>query len=71
MNAQRLTPYITDETKGMLLGLLGVTAFGLTLPATRFIAPYLDPVFIGLGRAVVAAIVAAIVLFFSKAVFSK
>ncbi|MDH5218064.1 MAG: DMT family transporter [Gammaproteobacteria bacterium] len=51
-----------DETKGMLLGIIGVCAFGLTLPATRFIVPYLDPIFIGLGRAVLAAIFAAILL---------
>ena len=41
---------MSDESKGMILGVLGVTAFGLTLPATRFIIPYFDPVFIGLGR---------------------
>lgn len=51
-----------NETKGMLLGLLGVTAFGLTLPATRVAVPYLDPVFIGLGRAVVAAFFAILFL---------
>ena len=51
-----------DEAKGMLLGIIGVCAFGLTLPATRFIVPYLDPIFIGLGRAVLAAIFAAILL---------
>lgn len=47
----------------MLYGLLGVTAFGLTLPITRFVTPYLDPVFIGLGRAVLAALVAGALLF--------
>ncbi len=51
-----------NETRGMLLGLIGVSAFGLTLPATRVVVPYLDPVFIGLGRAVLAALVAAILL---------
>lgn len=50
------------ETKGMLLGIIGVSAFGLTLPATRVIIPHLDPIFIGLGRAVLAAIFAAIFL---------
>lgn len=50
------------ETKGMLLGITGVSAFGLTLPATRMVVPYLDPMFIGLGRAVLAAVVAAILL---------
>jgi drug/metabolite transporter (DMT)-like permease len=51
------------ETKGMLLGLAGVGAFGLTLPATRMVIPYADPIFIGLGRAVVAALLAAGLLF--------
>lgn len=46
----------------MLLGLVGVTAFGLTLRATRFVVPYLDPLFIGPGHAVVAAFAAALVL---------
>lgn len=49
-----------------MFGLLGVTAFGLTLPATRFVVPYLDPVFIGLGRAVVAAVVAAVLLVLAR-----
>lgn len=55
-----------NETKGMLLGLLGVGAFGLTLPITKIVIPYLDPVFIGLGRAVLAAIVALVLLLVSR-----
>lgn len=55
-----------NETMGMLLGLLGVSAFGLTLPATRVVVPYLDPIFIGLGRAVLAALVAMIMLFWFR-----
>jgi len=51
-----------NETKGMILGTIGVSAFGLTLPATRVIVPYLDPIFIGLGRAILAAAFAAIFL---------
>jgi drug/metabolite transporter (DMT)-like permease len=51
-----------NETKGMLLGLIGVSAFGLTLPATRVVIPYLDPFFIGFGRAVIAAIFAIFLL---------
>ncbi|VAW89575.1 Permease of the drug/metabolite transporter (DMT) superfamily [hydrothermal vent metagenome] len=51
-----------NETKGILLGLMGVSAFGLTLPATRVVVPHLDPIFIGLGRAVLAAVFAAIFL---------
>lgn len=56
----------SDETRGMILGTLGVTAFGLTLPATRFIIDWFDPVFIGLGRAVVAAVVAGILLWVTR-----
>ena len=48
--------------RGMAWGLVGVLAVSLTLPATRFAVAYLDPVFIGLGRAVVAAALAAGVL---------
>ncbi len=57
---------MSDESKGMILGVLGVTAFGLTLPVTRFIIPYFDPVFIGLGRAVIASLVAAVLLIITK-----
>lgn len=53
---------MSDETRGMFYGLLGVVAFGLTLPVTRFVTPVLDPVFIGLGRAVLAALVAGALL---------
>lgn len=45
-----------------MLGLLGVIAFSGTLPATRLAVAHLDPVFVGLGRAVVAAVLAAVVL---------
>ncbi len=55
-----------NENKGMLLGVIGVCAFGLTLPATRIVIPYLDPIFIGLGRAIFAAIFAAIFLFWFR-----
>jgi drug/metabolite transporter (DMT)-like permease len=57
---------MNNESKGMLFGLLGTAIFSLTLPATRFITPYLDPIFIGLGRASVAAIMAALILLIFK-----
>ncbi len=50
----------------MLLGVLGVTLFGLTLPATRYVVDYFDPVFIGLGRSVVAAVFAALLLLITR-----
>jgi drug/metabolite transporter (DMT)-like permease len=51
-----------DDTKGLLLGLLGVALFSLTLPATRIAVASLDPVTVGLGRAVVAALLAGALL---------
>ena len=57
---------MSNESKGMILGFLGVVAFGLTLPATRFVVPYFDPIFIGLGRAVIASVVAAFILIATK-----
>lgn len=47
---------------GLLFGALGVLAFSVTLPATKLAVAELDGTFVGLGRAVVAAVLAAIVL---------
>jgi len=52
--------------RGMLLGFWGVVLFSLTLPVNRLIVPYFDPVFIGLGRFIVAALVALPILIFFK-----
>ncbi len=54
---------MSDEAKGMALGIIGVAIFSVTLPATRIaVTGGLDPVTVGLGRAVVAALVAAVIL---------
>ena len=55
-------PSRADRRRGLLFGLVGVVAFSGTLPATRVAVAHLDPVFVGLGRAVVAAVLAALVL---------
>ena len=55
-------PTESDRRLGYLFGFVGVASFSLTLPATRLAVAALDPVFVGLGRAVVAAVLAAIVL---------
>jgi len=55
-------PTSADRRRGLVLGLVGVLAFSGTLPATRVAVAHLDPVFVGLGRAVVAAVLAAAVL---------
>ena len=50
------------ETKGLLLGFVGVAVFSLTLPVTRLAMADSDPVVFGLGRSLVAAAVAAAIL---------
>jgi drug/metabolite transporter (DMT)-like permease len=57
----------TQETKGMLLGTIGVAIFSLTLPFTRLAVAELHPVFIALGRAVVAAVCAGGLLWWTRA----
>jgi drug/metabolite transporter (DMT)-like permease len=56
-----------DESRGMLLGAAGVTIFSLTLPMTRIAVRELDPVFITLGRALAAALLATCWLLWKRA----
>ena len=48
-------PQSQNEWVGFFYGFLGVLIFSLTLPATRLAVSGFDPVFVGLGRAIVAA----------------
>ncbi len=57
-----MNPASTATTRGLLLGLLGVLSFSLTLPATHVAVESFDPLFVSMGRAVVAAFAAAIYL---------
>ncbi len=50
------------ENAGMALGVGAVAAFSLTLPVTRYVVAEMSPVTVGLGRAVLAGLVAAIIL---------
>jgi drug/metabolite transporter (DMT)-like permease len=52
----------SNETKGLLLGFIGVAVFSLTLPVTRLAMADSDPVVFGLGRSLLAAAVAATIL---------
>lgn len=54
------------EKIGLLLGVIGVICFSLTLPATSIAVPYFGTTIVGLGRAVIAAIIVAIVLLVRK-----
>jgi drug/metabolite transporter (DMT)-like permease len=57
---------MTTRTRGFLFGLLGVLGFSLTLPMTRIAVASLDPLFVGLGRGVLAAILAATLLVMTR-----
>lgn len=58
---------LTQETRGMWLGVIGVAIFSLTLPFTRMAVAELNPVLVALGRAVVAAVASAILLWWLDA----
>ena len=60
-------PSLTPASSGMLLGLAGVAIFSLTLPFTRMAVAELPPVFVALGRALVAAALAGCWLFARRA----
>ena len=55
-------PQSQKEWTGFIYGFLGVLIFSLTLPATRLAVSGFDPVFVGLGRAIVAAGLSLILL---------
>jgi len=57
---------LANERAGLLYGLLGVFSFSLTLPATKFALSSLSPLSVGLGRALVAAVLAALVLWIKR-----
>jgi drug/metabolite transporter (DMT)-like permease len=61
---------LSDETTGMLLGLIGVAIFSLTLPFTRLAvggSTGLSPMFVALGRALAAAVLAGGWLYWKRA----
>lgn len=55
-----------QELIGFGYGFLGVLIFSLTLPATRMAVMELDPVFVGLGRAVIAGMLAIVLLIITR-----
>lgn len=54
------------QTKGLLYGLIAVVGFSPTLPAMRIAVMDFDPIFVGLGRAFPAALLAAIILWATR-----
>lgn len=62
---------MTNETRGLWLGFLGVVLFAVTLPMTRLAtgpasAPQLSPVFVTFGRAAVAGMLSVLYLLFTR-----
>jgi drug/metabolite transporter (DMT)-like permease len=57
---------VTAARRGYAWGLLGVLGFSLTLPATRVAVAELPPLFVGLGRELVAAAFAAPLLYVTR-----
>ncbi|MGH8808443.1 MAG: DMT family transporter [Noviherbaspirillum sp.] len=62
-----MSAVMTQETRGMWLGMAGVAIFSLTLPFTRMAVAELNPVLVALGRAVVAAFGSIALLWWSGA----
>ncbi|GAA2095170.1 DMT family transporter [Brevibacterium salitolerans] len=58
---------------GLLWGLLGVAAFSFTVPLTRIAVDggHMSPLFVGAGRAVIAAVLAAAVLMLTRQPFPR
>ena len=63
-----LTPGIANLRLALGLGVVGVVIFGMTLPITRLAVLELDPLFVTLGRASIAALMAIALLAVARAV---
>lgn len=63
---KQFTYSINQETLGLFYGFMGVLGFSLTLPATRVAVTDFDAVFVGLGRAVVASVLAILILWVTR-----
>ena len=59
---------MNKETKGMLIGFIGILIFSLTLPVSKIAVLSFDPYFIAFGRATLAGMVALAYLLYKKEV---
>lgn len=57
---------VNKETKGMLIGFIGILIFSLTLPVTKIAVLSFDPYFIAFGRATLAGLVALAYLLYKQ-----
>jgi drug/metabolite transporter (DMT)-like permease len=56
-----------NETKGMVVGFIGIFIFSLTLPVTKITVEILNPYFLCFARALLAGILAGAYLIYTKA----
>ena len=54
------------SSEGFFYGFVGILIFSLTLPATRMAVSSFDPVFVGLGRSIVAAMLSLMLLVLTR-----
>jgi uncharacterized membrane-anchored protein len=54
------------ELQGFVYGFFGILIFSLTLPETRIAVAEFDPVFVGLGRSIGAAILSLILVIITR-----
>jgi drug/metabolite transporter (DMT)-like permease len=57
---------VNKETKGMLIGFIGILIFSLTLPVIKIAVLSFNPYFIAFGRAALAALLALAYLIYKK-----
>ena len=57
---------MAKETKGMLIGFVGVAIFSLTLPFTRIAVQEMTPFYVSFGRGVIAGVCGALLLLLTK-----
>ena len=57
---------LTQETKGMWLGFIGVLMFSLTLPFTRIAVAELSPYFVTFGRSLLGGVCALFLFFITR-----
>ena len=60
---------MNKETKGMLIGFVGILIFSLTLPVTKIVLVSFNPYFIAFGRALLAGLFALAYLLYTRAPF--
>ena len=57
---------MNKESKGMLIGFIGILIFSLTLPVSKIAVLSFSPYFIAFGRATLAGLVALAYLVYKK-----